>query len=196
MTPKRSERGAIPAAMLPFLLAGVLSSVCAKPLVEDLAYLEAPHEALTYRFPSAEGEERHVIVISVSEIIRLARHAANEVGVDPALVQAVLANESAYDPNAVSKTGAKGLMQLSSDAASDCGLVADRVFDPEHNVTCGADLLASLVRRFPGHIGFAIAAYNSGPLTVERFGGIPPYAETQRYVTDVLSTYRRYLAER
>jgi soluble lytic murein transglycosylase-like protein len=105
-------------------------------------------------------------------------------GVDPALVTSVVANESGFDPSAISKTGAQGLMQLMPGTAAELG-VADP-YDPAQNVDGGVRYLRALLDRFGGDARLAVAAYNAGPGAVERYDGVPPYAETQNYVKSVL----------
>jgi hypothetical protein len=107
-------------------------------------------------------------------------------GVDPKLVRAVIQAESAYRPQAVSRKGAMGLMQLMPDTAQRYGV--RNPFDPESNIVAGIRHLRSLLDRFD--LSVALAAYNAGEAAVERFGGIPPFAETQEYVRRVLSLAR------
>lgn len=107
----------------------------------------------------------------------------------PGLIKAVIAAESGFDPRAVSQRGAQGLMQLMPGTASDLG-----VSDPLHpiqNVRGGTRYLRQMIDRF-GRLEHALAAYNAGPQTVERYRGIPPYAETRDYVKRVLAYYRDY----
>ncbi len=111
-------------------------------------------------------------------------------GVPAALVHAVVMAESAGDPAAVSVAGAQGLMQLMPGTAASCGVA--NPFDPTQNVQCGTEYLRSLLDRYHGNVTLAVAAYNAGPGAVDRYHGIPPYAETQAYVQRVLSAYRNY----
>lgn len=111
-------------------------------------------------------------------------------GVDPDLIRAVMANESAFNPNATSTAGAQGLMQLMPETAASLG-VTD-AYNPEQNVWGGTRYLRGMLDRFGGNLTKAVAAYNAGPNAVERYGGVPPYAETQSYVENVLNSYQQY----
>jgi soluble lytic murein transglycosylase len=119
----------------------------------------------------------------------LIRQAADDAGIPPALVKAVIHAESAFDAEAVSKKGAMGLMQLMPGTARELGVV--QPFRPEDNVRGGTRYLRRLHDRY-GSWAYTLAAYNAGPTAVDRHGGIPPFAETQQYVRRVLSYYRRY----
>lgn len=113
--------------------------------------------------------------------------AANEAGVDAALVHAIVTVESGYDPTAVSRKGAKGLMQLMPETASRFAVLDP--FDPEANIRGGVRYLRVLQEMFPGRLPWVLAAYNAGENAVLRHGGIPPYRETQGYVRRVLANY-------
>jgi soluble lytic murein transglycosylase-like protein len=112
---------------------------------------------------------------------------ANRYGVPVKLVSAVIRAESGFNPRAVSRTGAQGLMQLMPTTASILG-VRDS-FDPRENIDGGVRHLRGLIDRFPHSLPLAIAAYNAGEKAVTQYGGIPPYPETQDYVTKVLRFY-------
>ena len=114
------------------------------------------------------------------------RAAARTADLHPWLVAAVVQAESAFDPRAVSRAGAAGLMQLMPAAAADHG-VTD-VFDPVDNLRGGTAHLRSMLDRFES-LSLALAAYNSGATTVERYKGIPPYEETRNYVRRVLEIF-------
>lgn len=110
--------------------------------------------------------------------------------VDPSLLKAVARAESCFDPLAVSAAGAKGLMQLMPATAQEVGV--SLVFDAEQNLMGGAKYLAAMLKRYSTDTHMALAAYNAGPGTVDRYGGIPPYPETQRYIKKVDQYRRRY----
>ena len=114
--------------------------------------------------------------------------------VPEALLHAVVAVESAYDPNAVSRAGAVGLMQLMPSTARRYGVVNRR--DPGANLAAGTRYLRDLLTRFDSNIELALAGYNAGENAVEKFGNrIPPFSETQSYVRKVLQLYTRESAE-
>ena len=114
---------------------------------------------------------------------------AAEEGVDPELVRAIIKAESNFDPGAVSRKGAQGLMQLMPGTAGRYA-VGD-AFDPEANIRGGVRYLRSLHDLFPGQPTLALAAYNAGENVVLRYNGVPPYPETRQYVNRVLRFYGR-----
>ena len=122
------------------------------------------------------------------DLERLVAEAAERHSLDPALVMAVVGVESGFQAQAVSPKGAQGLMQLMPRTAREMG-VAD-AFDPAANLDGGSRYLSSLVARYEGDLTRALAAYNAGMGAVARHGGVPPYAETRRYVQKVLGRYQ------
>ena len=115
-----------------------------------------------------------------------------ELGLEPALIKAVVMAESAFNPHALSKQGAQGLMQLMPQTARLVGVTDP--WDPEDNLSGGARYLKQMLMRFNGDIRLAAAAYNAGPGSVEKFGGVPPYGETRTYVNRVHTFYETFLA--
>lgn len=124
---------------------------------------------------------------SRDDLQSLVAEVSREHGVDPKLVDALVRVESAYDPRAVSKVGAMGLMQLMPETATR--LDVDDPFDPEQNVRGGVREFSRLLDRYSGNLQFALAAYNAGEGAVARYRGIPPYAETRSYVSKILTIY-------
>lgn len=119
--------------------------------------------------------------------LSLIRSTATRHGMDPDLVRAVIAVESGFDSRAVSRRGAKGLMQLMPETARSYGV--SNPFSPEDNVSAGTQYLKHLIRSFDGNLYLALAAYNAGPTAVFRYGAIPPFPETTNYVRKVLTLY-------
>ena len=124
---------------------------------------------------------------SRSEINDLIEKYAEKNGLDSDFVKAVVKQESGFNPNATSKCGAMGLMQLMPSTAQ--GLGVTNAYDAEQNIMGGTKYLKGLMDRFDNNKSLALAAYNAGPNAVKKYGGIPPYMETQNYVKSVLSNY-------
>jgi soluble lytic murein transglycosylase-like protein len=164
-----------------------------RSMVSDAKRADAAHaDAANANASSATGASAarpgEPLAGRISPYDGIINRAAARNGLDPALVGAVVRQESGFRADAVSPAGAQGLMQLMPSTARDLG-VADP-FDPRQNVDGGARLLRSLIDRYDGRLDFALAAYNAGPGAVDRYGGVPPYPETQSYVSAILADYR------
>ncbi|MCP4118319.1 MAG: lytic transglycosylase domain-containing protein [Desulfobacteraceae bacterium] len=118
------------------------------------------------------------------------RRAARAFGVDASLVKAVIKAESNFDPSAVSKQGATGLMQLMPSNYDD--FKVKDPFDPGQNIMGGTRYLKRLMTRYKGKLSLVLAAYNAGPDAVDRYKSVPPFKETQRYVNKVMKYYSIY----
>lgn len=127
-----------------------------------------------------------------AEYENIIRASADKYGVNASLIKAVIHAESGYNPNAVSRKGASGLMQLMPGTARS--LKVSNCLDPKDNVEGGVKYLRFLLDTFRGDVSLALAAYNAGLNKVAKFGGIPPYAETRTYVNRVLSYMQSYQA--
>jgi soluble lytic murein transglycosylase-like protein len=118
------------------------------------------------------------------------REASKRFNIPAALIRAVMAVESNFNPTAVSRAGAQGLMQLMPDTAEEMGV--DDPFDPRKNILGGTRYLRVLANAFDGDLVLTLAGYNAGQQAVVRHMDIPPFAETQRYVRRVLRLYYHY----
>ena len=112
--------------------------------------------------------------------------AATKNGVDEKLIRRVIAEESNFNPQAVSPKKAQGLMQLLPETAARYAVA--NVFDPAQNIEAGTRYLKELLEKYRGNVTLALAAYNAGPDVVDRYAGVPPYPETQRYVTRITAS--------
>jgi len=140
------------------------------------------------------GKPRNWLALSAA-YDSMIENAAQTHTVHPALIRAVIVVESGFNPRAVSRRGAVGLMQLLPETARRYG-VSD-IYDPAQNIRAGAHYLSDLMARFDSHMDLVLAAYNAGENAVDRYGGhIPPFKETQAYVPNVLRIYHALRAQK
>lgn len=122
-----------------------------------------------------------------SEIDEMVKKAAEKFGVDEKMIHAVISQESGYNPLAVSGAGAMGLMQLMPSTARSLGVT--NALDPKQNIEGGTKYLKQMLDRYNGDVSLALAAYNAGVGNVQKYGGIPPFKETQNYVKNITTAY-------
>ncbi len=143
---------------------------------------------------SCRGVTRRLLDKRAQKHEKLIQTYAADQRVDPALVKAVIAVESCFDTKAVSRAGARGLMQLMPGTAADLGV--RNSFNPEENIRGGVTYLRKMLERFGQNLRLALAAYNAGPSNVDRYRGIPPFPETRSYVQKVLAKLDDYRGRR
>jgi Transglycosylase SLT domain len=152
-----------------------------------VVFTDQPHPRLKrYTGDSSSFRPR----LTGQQLDRTIARQSQRYGMDPALIRAVIKAESNFDPAAVSRSGAIGLMQLMPDTAVK--LAVRNPYDPDENVRAGTRHLKYLLTRYRGNLRLALAAYNAGERRVDRYRTMPPFAETHRYVTTVLRHYRQF----
>ena len=135
-----------------------------------------------YRFYRSDGENYRLET--------LINHFADKFSLDAALIKAVIKVESDFNPRVISSKGAQGLMQLMPGTAQEIGV--SNPFDPSQSIYGGSFYLRKMLDSFDLNLDYALAAYNAGPTTVRKYGGIPPYKETQNYVKRVKHYFDYY----
>jgi soluble lytic murein transglycosylase-like protein len=163
-----------------------------KSLIEKIEADEVPHpepapaaqEPAEAAPPDQPAAERGSLLRDTA-YAGLITAAAEAHGVDPILVQALIQVESNYKPRARSSKGAMGLMQLMPSTAREYNV--RNAYDPKANINAGVQKLKALIEKWEGNIALALASYNAGEGAVSRFNGVPPYRETQKYVSKILS---------
>lgn len=148
---------------------------------------QTPQTSLNTALQEVMSAQANTTTASKSQILNVVNQIAEKHGVDEKLVQALIKQESGFNPNAKSKAGAMGLMQLMPSTAKNLG-----VQDPYNivqNVEGGVKYLKSMLNKYNGNVILALAAYNAGPGAVDKYDGVPPYKETQNYVRNILANY-------
>ena len=164
------------------LTAAMSSTPLARPMMAlfPASRLMTPRVDVDTQFFAVPPDEAYEPII---------QEAASTYDVDPALIRAVMQTESSFHPFAVSRAGAEGLMQLMPSLASEMG-VSDS-FDPRENIMGGARYLKQLLDYHKGDLDLVLASYNAGPGNVERYRGVPPFTETERYVRTIKALLAR-----
>jgi soluble lytic murein transglycosylase-like protein len=194
------RRLAFGTALLGVLLLAADASAAVYRFVDDrgvIHFTDRPTDSRyewvpTYRGSFSQRERRDDKTPQQDSFDQLILRSARNHRVEPALVKAVIAAESNFMPQAVSRVGAQGLMQLMPQTARQLGV--ENPFHPGDNVEGGTRYLRDMLDRY-GDLKRALAAYNAGPEAVDRFQGVPPYPETLDYVSRVLNYYHDYHAE-
>lgn len=150
-----------------------------RPYKADVAEVEVSKPSLKYQ--SAIKEALYSPIIN---------KAAVKNNLDPALIKAIILAESGYDPQATSKKGAVGLMQIMPDTTT--GISVEDMYDPVYNINTGAEHLKVLLEEFEGDLELALAAYNAGSSKVHEYQGVPPFEATKNFVKEVFENYRHY----
>lgn len=144
--------------------------------------------------PAAASEPDPEITLSRADLAQMLAKAGQRHNLDADLLASVVKAESGGNPRAVSRAGARGLMQLMPSTAARLGV--ENSFQPQQNVSGGSAYLDAMLTRYNNNLALALAAYNAGPEAVDRYHGIPPYAETRAYVARVIHEFNRRVLAR
>ena len=153
----------------------------------DGGFVDLPTEEVLAIEPQELFRGARPISAATGPFAELIQAAASRYSVDADLITSVIATESNFDPKAISRRNARGLMQLLPQTAAQLGV--KNIFDPSENIDAGTRYLRDLLQRYKNDLVLTLAAYNAGPERVQRYGRIPPYAETQSYVRRVKRAY-------
>ncbi|MFC1840788.1 lytic transglycosylase domain-containing protein [Thermodesulfobacteriota bacterium] len=197
---KKSNRGySIFPVVVTFMLCSIFTfvfiniSICCADIFKYIDEKGVP------RFTNIKKDTRYKLYIKVenedpgvfmNKYGSLINQASKQFNLKPSLVKAVIMVESGFDPKAISKKGAQGLMQLMPKTAAD--MAVEDPHNPEENIFGGTRYLSKLMERFKNDIKLALAAYNAGPERVEEYKGVPPFPETERFINKVMSFYKQY----
>jgi hypothetical protein len=189
---RNDDPGATRIRVYTFMHNGVRQYVSRRPegISAPVDILEVYHIKGCYLCTAPKGFKVASLRLDTQSYRREIEAASGHYGVDRALVRAVIHAESAFRPYAISEAGAQGLMQLMPDTAER--FAVDDPFDARQNIRGGVRYLAWLLKRFNGNQMLALAGYNAGEASVVEYNGVPPYPETQSYVTLVQSLTERY----
>jgi soluble lytic murein transglycosylase-like protein len=176
-------------------LSGAVVLLMIPGLIHYYSHLHVPNGVTVSTTASSQTTERNPSPYTKAEetdpLFRsIIQEASDRYDVEPELIQAIIMAESSYNPRAVSKRGARGLMQLMPATARALGV--EDSFNPEHNIHGGVRYFRQLLDRFGGDVQMALAAYNAGSRKVRQYQGIPPFKSTRYYINRVVSYYNRY----
>jgi soluble lytic murein transglycosylase-like protein len=157
--------------------------------VESIPDLPAPVADAAVALPAGKAERSPTAALTASEMRQMLAQAGARHNIDTDLLASVVQAESGGDARAVSRAGARGLMQLMPQTAMELGV--SNSFAPEENIGGGTAYLDEMLTRYGDNMALALAAYNAGPEAVDRYHGIPPYAETRMYVARVIREFNR-----
>jgi soluble lytic murein transglycosylase len=196
MTIRRQAAGGLAAAMIATMGSLALTAPTATAEIYQftgsdgsISLTNVPSDS-RYRKIDVESSRFHA-TLSERELEPVIRRHSSQHQLHPALIRAVIKAESNFDPRAVSRAGAIGLMQLMPQTA--VRLDVRDMYDPDDNVGGGTKYLRQLLDRFHGNLPLALAAYNAGETVVDRYQALPPFDETRQYVRKVLRYYRTFL---
>jgi soluble lytic murein transglycosylase-like protein len=158
------------------------AEIVTRELVADSVETASPSSVVSAKIAAQRIPTR-------TDVMRMVGEAGAKHRIDPDLIASVVAAESAFNTRAVSRAGARGLMQLMPGTATQLGV--DDSFHAEKNLAGGTEYLDALLMRYHDNMQLALAAYNAGPGAVAKYGGIPPYSETRRYVARVIRDFNR-----
>ncbi|MGI2258508.1 lytic transglycosylase domain-containing protein [Shewanella sp. GXUN23E] len=162
----------------------------------DKPPIEGEFDILLYDCFACQPESKldwHRMALETHRYARAIDKAAKAHQLDSALIRAVIHAESNFNPHALSRRGAMGLMQLMPPTAKELGI--SNAFEADANIFGGSAYLSKMLARFNGDLDFALAAYNAGPTSVDEYQGVPPFAETRAYVERVKILLKRYRDE-
>ena len=151
---------------------------------------ESPQVSLNRALEEAAALQSNITTPKTStksQVLNVVNQISKKYNVDEKLVQALIKQESGFNPKARSKAGAMGLMQLMPSTAKNLGV--QDPYNMVQNVEGGVKYLKSMLNKYNGNVILALAAYNAGPNAVDKYSGVPPYKETQNYVKSILANY-------